>query len=130
MSYQGHCNCESVRVTLPEQPPNTAICHCNSCKRAGGSAFSLNYFVNEDSVTIEDPESTLKLFEDTKAFSGNLVKRYFCSKCGSPVYTKTPKAPGKLFLKASLFDTVAPPTSEVFSEKQHRWVTIAKHVQI
>lgn len=27
MSYHGHCNCESIRVTLPEQPETSAICH-------------------------------------------------------------------------------------------------------
>jgi hypothetical protein len=42
----------------------------------------------------------------------------------SPVYTKTPKAPGKIFLKAVLFDTVSVPTTEVFINKQYQWVTI------
>lgn len=27
MSYQGHCNCESIRVTLPSQPPSSTVCH-------------------------------------------------------------------------------------------------------
>lgn len=42
----------------------------------------------------------------------------------SPVYTKTPKAPGKVFLKAPLFDIASPPAAEVFINKQYQWVTI------
>ncbi|CAI7664898.1 unnamed protein product [Penicillium viridicatum] len=124
MSYQGHCNCESIRITLPRQPPSSTVCHCDCCKRAGGGALSVNYFVNEDELTVNDPNATLKIYEDKKSVSGNFVKRYFCSSCGSPVYTKTPKAPGKVFLKASLFDIVSPPAAEVFINKQYQWVAI------
>lgn len=27
MSYQGHCNCESIRLALPRQPPSSTVCH-------------------------------------------------------------------------------------------------------
>ncbi|KAJ5766126.1 uncharacterized protein N7511_003742 [Penicillium nucicola] len=124
MSYQGHCNCESIRVVLPQQPANTGICYCDSCKRAGGGGFSCNYFVSEDDLTVEDSKKTLKIFEDKKSASGNPVKRHFCSNCGSPVFTTTPKAPGQVFLKAALFDTVSPPKAEVFAEKRYNWVGV------
>ncbi|KAJ5462384.1 hypothetical protein N7530_010589 [Penicillium desertorum] len=121
MSYQGHCNCESIRITLPEQPDRSCVCHCDCCKRSGGSAFSVNYFVSEDEMTIDDPNATLKMYEDKKSVTGNAVKRHFCSACGSPVYTKSPIAAGKVFLKAALFDTVAPPAAERFVTKQYEW---------
>ncbi|KAJ5781217.1 hypothetical protein N7457_006377 [Penicillium paradoxum] len=145
MSYQGYCNCQSIRITLAQQPPNTVVCHCDCCKRSGGSgkwscyleqitylwlisnlAFSLNYLVDADAMTVEDPNATLKVYDDKKSASGNIVKRHFCSNCGSAVFTKTPKLPGKAFLKASLFETVSPPTAEVFDQKQFPWVTIQK----
>ncbi|EKV04516.1 hypothetical protein PDIG_88910 [Penicillium digitatum PHI26] len=143
MSYQGHCNCESILITLLQQPPSSVICHCDCCKRAGGGrqyirqdratshillttilAFSVNYIVDEAELTIDDPHAILKLYDDKKSISGNVVKRYFCSSCGSPVFTKTPKAPGKVFLKAALFDSVAHPKTEVFTKKQYQWVTV------
>ena len=34
----------------------------------------------------------------------------------SAIFTKSPKAPGKVFLKATLFDTVSPKGGEVFGE--------------
>ncbi|KAJ5511226.1 hypothetical protein N7453_003329 [Penicillium expansum] len=87
-------------------------------------ACSVNYFVNEDELTIDDPNATLKIYEDKRSLSGNVAKRHFCSSCGSPVYTESPKAPGKVFLKAALFHSVSPPTVEVFTNKQYRWITI------
>ena len=36
----------------------------------------------------------------------------------SPAFTKTPKVPGKLYLKASLFDAIAPCGKEVFDRKR------------
>ncbi|KAJ6186575.1 hypothetical protein N7519_007876 [Penicillium mononematosum] len=124
MSYQGHCNCESIRITLPEQPDKSCVCHCDCCKRSGGGAFSVNYFVSEDEMTVDDPNATLKVYEDKKSVTGNAVKRHFCSACGSPVYTKSPIAAGKVFLKASLFDTVTPPAAERFLTKQYEWVNL------
>ncbi|KAJ5660485.1 hypothetical protein N7507_006936 [Penicillium longicatenatum] len=134
MSYTGHCNCESIHVTLPEQPPKTGVCHCSNCKRVGGgkfnfkaiyqrdtnvqtiAAFSVNYFVPEDDLTINDPNKTLKIFVDSKTASGNVIQRNFCSNCGSAIFTKSPKAPGKVFLKATLFDKISPKGGEVFGD--------------
>jgi hypothetical protein len=42
----------------------------------------------------------------------------------SPVYTKSPIAAGKVFLKAALFDTVTPPAAERFVTKQYEWVSL------
>jgi hypothetical protein len=42
----------------------------------------------------------------------------------SPVFTKTLKAPEMVFLKASLFDSVSPPGTEVFIKKQYEWVIV------
>ncbi|KAJ5887220.1 hypothetical protein N7504_011267 [Penicillium tannophilum] len=108
MSYTGHCNCESIHVTLPEQPPKTGVCHCSNCKRVGG-ACSVNYFVPEGNLTIDDPDKTLKIFVDSKTASGNVIQP-------SAIFTKSPKAPGKVFLKATLFDTISPKGGEVFAE--------------
>ncbi|KAJ5355150.1 uncharacterized protein N7496_012362 [Penicillium cataractarum] len=140
MAYVGHCNCNSVRITLQEQPAGSVICHwfvsaaprtafviafntdiifqySENCRRAGG-AFSVNYFVAEDEITVEDSNNAMGVYDDQNTAAGHVIQRYFCSKCGSPTYTKTPKAPGKLFLKASLFDTIAPAVKEVFEHRR------------
>jgi hypothetical protein len=37
-------------------------------------AFSVNYFVSEDEMTVDDPNATLKMYEDKKSVTGNAVK--------------------------------------------------------
>ncbi|KAJ5765784.1 hypothetical protein N7520_005343 [Penicillium odoratum] len=136
MSYTDYCNCESIHVTLPQQPENSGLCHCDNCKRAGGgksifvvippgdanmefsTAFSVNYFLPEDEMTLDDPKKALKSYEDSETASGNVIQRYFCSNCGSAIFTRTPKTPGDIFLKATLFDTVSPTAGEIFAHKK------------
>lgn len=37
-------------------------------------AFSVNYFVSEDEMTVDDPNVKLKVYEDKKSVTGNAVK--------------------------------------------------------
>ncbi|CBF74588.1 predicted protein [Aspergillus nidulans FGSC A4] len=112
MPYRGHCICGSIQVSLKEQPPGSSI----------------NYLVDEPDFTVEDTTS-LKTFADTHYASGNIVACQFCGNCGrgvvlmrvSPVVTRSPRYPGKAFVKASLFDVISPPTMEVFTERRPKW---------
>ncbi|PYH91328.1 hypothetical protein BO71DRAFT_332456 [Aspergillus ellipticus CBS 707.79] len=124
MSYTGHCNCASISITLPQQPERTVVCHCINCKRAGGGSFSLNYLVSQSDITFTDPNNALRSYEYLNSTSGNVVTRKFCSNCGSPVFTLTPKNPGQAFLKASLFDTTSKPAMAVFGERKEEWVGV------
>lgn len=74
--------------------------------------------ISEGDMTVENPAQTLKIYEDSNTATGNTIQRNFCSNCGSAIFTKSPKAPGKVFLKATLFPTVAPKGGEVFTEQQ------------
>lgn len=47
----------------------------------------------EDDVKVSGPTKT---YIDKKTDSGVDLERVFCGFCGSPVYSKTPQAPGKL----------------------------------
>lgn len=38
------------------------------------AAFSVNYFVPEDDLTINDPDKMLKTFVDSKTASGNVIQ--------------------------------------------------------
>ncbi|KAF2146395.1 uncharacterized protein K452DRAFT_315572 [Aplosporella prunicola CBS 121167] len=121
MSYQGHCNCESIKVTLKEQPSESLLCHCHNCRRTGG-LFSVNYVLDEPEAVIDDSNSALKVYQDKNTASGNTVQRGFCSGCGSPIFTKSPQFPGKVLVKANVFDITATPTTEVFSVGRETWL--------
>ncbi|PHH92916.1 hypothetical protein CDD83_3406 [Cordyceps sp. RAO-2017] len=119
-SQKGRCNCGSVTVSLRSSPAEAAACHCLNCRRTGG-ACSVNYLVDESEADVDDKQGQLKEYRDSDTKSGNTVTRSFCQTCGSAVVTKSLKFPGKLFLKASLFDKVAPVKREVYTEDRIDW---------
>ncbi|GAQ40562.1 hypothetical protein AtubIFM54640_000093 [Aspergillus tubingensis] len=119
MPYTGRCNCTSVSITLPAQPERSVACHCINCKKAGGGSFSINYFINQSDMTIEDSSQAMKIYSDPNTSSGNIVQLEH-----SPLFTLSPKVPGKAYLKAALFDIVSKPESVFFGDKQEEWVSI------
>ncbi|KAH7010338.1 hypothetical protein EDB80DRAFT_868857 [Ilyonectria destructans] len=138
MSGAGHCNCGSISIELKEeQRSSSLVCYwyaehtslvesksliinSRGCSRAGGG-YSVNYVVDDSDIDIQDARSTLKTYIDTNTDSGNKVQRLFCGDCGSPVLTRSPKFPGKGILKASLFDTMAAPSAEVYTSRREVW---------
>jgi hypothetical protein len=82
----------SLRVPLFSQSDSLKCKSSSNCKRVGGgkfnfkaiyqrdinvqtiAAFSVNYFVPEDDLTINDPNKTLKIFVDPKTASGNVIQ--------------------------------------------------------
>ncbi|PGH12316.1 hypothetical protein AJ79_04382 [Helicocarpus griseus UAMH5409] len=122
MPSHGHCNCGSVGVTLKqeEQNLNSLLCYCRNCVRSGGG-YSVNYTVSEEDADIKDPQSTLNTYIDSNTASGNSIKRQFCGRCGSAVATRSPKLPGMVLIKASLFDRIAHPTMELHTHQRQSW---------
>jgi Glutathione-dependent formaldehyde-activating enzyme len=47
LKHEGGCYCGSLRYAVAGDPLNTVICHCKSCQRQTGSAFSVVIAVPE-----------------------------------------------------------------------------------
>ena len=75
-------------------------CHCRACQKQSGSAFSLIGVFPADQVAIEGDCSSVL----TDGSSGHPVTRYFCDRCGSPIYSETQSGrdEGLLFIKAGI----------------------------
>jgi hypothetical protein len=74
----GGCLCGSVRYASDAEPVLVAVCHCGTCQKYTGSAFSLNLGMPSDSVTITG--ESLATYEDRSGASGNPFFRTFCSR--------------------------------------------------
>ena len=79
------CNCGAVRVHVSDDELFSRrrghICHCINCQKTAGSAFATNLVIETSKVKITGEEN-LTLYEDGDSLSGNVVKRYFCRRCG------------------------------------------------
>ena len=79
--HTGGCQCGAVRYRAKTTPQGAHLCHCRMCQKASG-----NYFMPLASV----PESEFEVTRGTVSwfFSSDVVKRGFCSACGTPLFFK------------------------------------------
>jgi hypothetical protein len=116
----GGCLCGGVRYRATGPVLTTAICHCQHCQRASGSAFSV--IVGVRAATFE-LEGELATFETVGSDSGERRERRFCPACGSPVLSVLAEAPDLIALKAGTLDdpTWLSPTVEVWRKSAQPW---------
>lgn len=107
----GSCLCGLVKYEISNGIGDIVHCHCATCRKAHGSAFSSVAAVND---------SDFKLFgqHNLKSFESSAGKfRFFCSECGSQVYAKR-NSTSHIILRLGSLD------SDVHAEeKEHIWVS-------
>lgn len=117
-TIQGNCLCGSVRYSSSQRPSMTAVCHCSDCQKQSGSAFSVNLMLPAEGFQVDG--LTLASYR-VRGGSGMPVRRFFCSHCGSPLYTEMAALPGMLAVKAG---TLADPAS--IAPNLHLWCASAQ----
>jgi hypothetical protein len=98
----GRCLCGNVAYSAESEPLIVAICHCNTCQRQTGTAYSLVVGVPRESFSIDG--STLAQYQTTTESTGTTSQRSFCSNCGSPLVTFAESHPGLAVIKAGTLD--------------------------
>ena len=98
--YSGKCLCGAVTYKVSGQPIIVAQCHCEECRRLSGAGHTTGAMFSADAVTLT---GTLNEF---KYMSGkdSEVTRVFCTGCGSPIYGKNTRIPGRLTLTLGTMD--------------------------
>ena len=106
----GGCLCGAVRYTVRGEPLHVVRCHCASCRKESGSAFTVYAWWPVDAFEM----------------SGNLSsydRRGFCPRCGSRVLDTTGRTHVEVRL-GSLDD--APfelkPEQEVWVKRRESWI--------
>ena len=120
----GGCMCGAVRYEADAEPAMVAVCHCATCQKNTGSAFSLNVGVPEDAVTITgDSHAT---YEDHSGASGHPFYRSFCARCGSPISGRGNAYAGLVFLKGGTLDDPSwlKPDAHIWCGEKQPWVVI------
>ena len=125
---RGGCLCGAVRYASDAEPAIVAVCHCVTCQKNTGSAFSLNVGVPAESVTIQGDR--LATYEDHTGASGKPFYRRFCSNCGSPICGAGDAYAGLMFLKAGTLDDPSwiKPATHIWCAEKQPWVAIERDV--
>lgn len=76
----GSCLCGGVAYEVDATPGTIMHCHCRTCRKTHGSAFSTVTNVPRDRFRWTKGEDLLRGFESSPGKT-----RYFCSQCGSHI---------------------------------------------
>ncbi len=114
----GGCLCGDVRYEVKAEQGG-GHCHCIDCRKSSGTGHCSHMIVEgkDFSVTGE-----VRFFEKA-ADSGNMVRRGFCPRCGSPVYSTNAAYGERIFVRASSLDDpdVFQPRMIVYTDRAAKW---------
>ncbi|MGB0936249.1 MAG: GFA family protein [Colwellia sp.] len=96
----GKCLCGEVEVKISGGISDIIHCHCSLCRKNSGTAYATNGFVKASEFKITRGEEHLSQF----AFKPGKI-RYFCSCCGSPVYSANAQDPSRYRLRLGILDS-------------------------
>ena len=80
MTYSGGCNCGRVRYALEGEPLRVGLCHCETCRKFTGSAFS-HYGVW--------PKAAAAISGELACWEVRAGGDRFCPRCGASLFTWT-----------------------------------------
>ena len=96
----GSCLCGSVAYEVDAEPGPIVHCHCETCRKAHGSAFSSVLAVPRTSFRWVRGNELLSAFESSP---GKFSR--FCSRCGSQIFAERVDQP-RVLLRLGCLDTV------------------------
>jgi hypothetical protein len=98
--YLGKCLCGEVQIKINGEISDIIHCHCSLCRKNSGTAFATNGFINSQDLEITSGKNSLSIFSFKPG-----RKRYFCTKCGSPVYSSNEQDPARYRLRLGILDS-------------------------
>ncbi len=116
-TYNGGCQCQSVRYEFSGTPLTCYTCHCTNCQTASGSAFGLSMIINDKDINITEGEIAINNVD----FNGTNVQQHHCAQCGTALWFSADTYPNIAALKPGTFDDTA-----WFKPIAHLWVRSAQ----
>jgi len=117
----GACLCGKVRYEIEGRPRFMYQCFCGKCRAASGGSFATNVIVDSDRFRITAGKDRLSGFE-----SSPRKFRYFCSACGSPIYSHGEKTKHFVSVRCGTLkqDPGMRPSYHAFAASKASWVDI------
>ena len=93
---KGRCQCGAVRYSATSAPKWTALCHCESCRRAASAPIVawMGFETGHINWT-----GTLSFYRSSK-----IATRGFCPTCGTQMNFESTAWPGEIHLYAASLD--------------------------
>jgi hypothetical protein len=109
----GSCHCGAVRFEVSGSLQGITHCHCRTCRKIHGTVYGSSGVIAQEALRITHGAEVLTGYESSPG-----KKRYFCSRCGSPIYAHSQKNPGVVVLRIGALDN-----DPGVRPKMHIWVS-------
>ena len=120
--FSGRCLCGAVTFESSADPQVVLHCCCKDCRRSSGTGHCTHIAIPEAAFAVTGDVT----FYAHQADSGNTIRKGFCGKCGSPVYSTNSGYPRAVFPRASVLDDpeAVQPQMVVFASRKLSWDTL------
>ncbi len=118
----GSCLCGAIGYEMLQQPQWAHYCHCQRCRKSGGSAFAANIFVPLDAFRYTRGEDNLASYKppDAERFT-----HVFCQVCGSSLpFLNVARGLAVVPMGSLDDDPDHPPDAHIFVASKAAWFAI------
>lgn len=121
----GSCLCGAVKYEISTRPRLMYHCHCGRCRAASGAAYATNIIVATECFSVVAGRDKLSSFESSPE-----KHRYFCSNCGSPIYSHAEKTSHYVSVRCGTLrdDPGIRPGYHAYAASRAAWVDICDDV--
>jgi hypothetical protein len=120
LPLKGGCGCGEVRYAVSGQPLLATMCHCTTCQKRTGSAFSMNLLVMRRYFTLVQGRTITR---ELKTGSGSLNRHHFCEACLVRTHTEPAAHPHLTYVRPGTLDLTDDivPTVQIWTRSAMHW---------
>lgn len=118
----GRCFCGAVRFRFAEAPSMMRMCWCRDCQYLATGNASVNAIFRSETLELS---GELQSYEST-ADSGSSMRRRFCPKCGTHLFSESSSRPGMMVVRVGALDNreVGPVAGVIWAASAPSWAHI------
>ena len=117
--YTGSCLCGEVRFELTSELGPIEVCYCQMCRKASGGPLATNAPIAAAAFHLRAGSDLLAGYESSPG-----ERRFFCTRCGSPIYSQRVDKPDVLRVRVGTINeplNVRPAASYYTASKCNWW---------
>jgi hypothetical protein len=115
----GRCFCGAVRFQFNEPPIVLRACWCRDCQYLASGNATMNAIFKVEGLTLTGEVSEYVSRSD----SGNTMRRRFCPKCGTPLFSHGSGRPELMVVRVGTLDDreIGGPASYIWTKSAPSW---------
>ena len=119
MPITGRCFCGAVTFTCDEPPIMTRACWCRDCRYLAAGNSTVNAVFKAEGVKVSGEITEYRSTAD----SGTAMRRGFCSKCGTPMFSAADSRPQVVIIRTGTLDDqeLARPSANIWTASAPSW---------